>query len=406
MSTEPSAAATPLSDDEIAALRAATPGTATVVHLNHAGASLPSRRTLDVQLGHLGREAEIGGYEAAAESEEADARVYRSIAELIGAQPSEIARLEHATAAWNAAFWSVPMAEGQRILTANAAYGANAIGFLRAVERRGIRIDVVPDDEHGQVDVAELERRIGDDVCLVAITHAPTNGGLVNPAERVGAVTRAAGVPYLLDACQSVGQRVIDVEAIGCDLLSSTGRKYLRGPRGSGFLYASERIIDRLTPDHPDHHGADWTALDRYELRPDARRFEHWEYNHAAWLGLGAAVEQATEIGMDRIQATVTELADGFRDQLREAGHRVMDSGAQRCGLVTVAADGFDAAAVRHRLRSQGFNISISTPASTLYDATARGLGNVLRLSVHYLTTADELDRTIPALRDAIRDTA
>jgi len=399
LSTEPSAAATPLSDDEIAALRAATPGTATVVHLNHAGASLPSRRTLDVQLGHLGREAEIGGYEAAAESEEADARVYRSIAELIGAQPSEIARLEHATAAWNAAFWSVPMAEGQRILTANAAYGANAIGFLRAVERRGIRIDVVPDDEHGQVDVAELERRIGDDVCLVAITHAPTNGGLVNPAERVGAVTRAAGVPYLLDACQSVGQRVIDVEAIGCDLLSSTGRKYLRGPRGSGFLYASERIIARLTPDHPDHHGADWTALDRYELRPDARRFEHWEYNHAAWLGLGAAVEVARVIGMDRIEATIRDRADRLRTSLVECGFVVHDEGTDRCGIVTVSHPAVASEVLRDRLRHDGINTSCTSIDSTRFDVERRDLPVLLRLSVHCTTTDDELARVTSSVR-------
>ena len=396
--------APPLSDDEVARLRFETPATESVIHLNHAGSSLPSRRTLDVQVGHLHREAEIGGYEAAAESEAADRQVYRSIADLIGAEPSEIARLEHATAAWNAAFWSVPMERGQRIVTANAAYGANAIGFLRARERRGVQIDVVPDDEHGQVDVTELARRLDDDVCLVAITHVPTNGGLVNPAELIGEATRAAGVPLLLDACQSVGQRIIDVEAIGCDLLSSTGRKYLRGPRGSGFLYASNRIIDRLHPDHPDHHGADWTALDRYELRPDARRFEHWEYNHAAWLGLGVAVDQARSIGLGRIQRTVADLADEFRTQLRDAGYRVMDLGAERCGLVTVAAEDFDAAAVRARLRSERINISISTPASTLFDATARGLGDVLRLSVHYLTTHDELDRAVGSLDRAIRD--
>ena len=172
------------------------------------------------------------------------------------------------------------MQPGQRIVTAEAAYGANAIAFMRARDVRGITIDVVPSDDTGQVDVAELERRLDSDVALVALTHIPTNGGLVNPAVDVGALTKAAGVPYLLDACQSVGQIDLDVEAIGCDLLSATGRKYLRGPRGTGFLYASSTIVDRLHPNHPDHHGAAWTEPHNYELMAGSQRFEYWEYNH------------------------------------------------------------------------------------------------------------------------------
>ena len=207
--------ASPLRGSEVARLRADTPGADNRVHLNHAGSSLPSAATLDRQLEHLRREAYIGGYEAAAEAADESAAVYDSIAALINAAPNEIARLEHATLAWNAAFWSIPMQPGQRILTAEAAYGANAVGFLRAVERHGVEIDVVPSDESGQVDVGELANRLDDDVALVAITHIPTNGGLVNPAAEIGALTREAGVLYLLDACQSVGHLHIDVEALG-----------------------------------------------------------------------------------------------------------------------------------------------------------------------------------------------
>lgn len=388
----------PLDTGEVEALRRLTPGVDHVVHLNHAGSSLPSAAVLDRQIEHLRREALTGGYEAANEAAEKDAQVYDSIARLLNADRSEIARVEHATAGWNALFWSVPMREGQRIVTARAAYGANAVAFLRASERRGVRIDVVPDDEHGQVDVDELERRIDDDVALVALTHVPTNGGLVNPAAAVGRIANAAGVPYLLDACQSTGQLVVDVSEIGCDLLSSTGRKYLRGPRGTGFVFASNRIIDRLLPDHPDHHGADWVAADRYELRPDARRYEYWEYNHAGWLALGLAVEEAMAIGMPRIEATVQVRADELRTRLADRGHRVMDLGTERCGIVTVAADGFDAATMKTALRTAGINISVTTPASTRFDAEARDLDDMLRISVHYLTTSHELKRTLDAI--------
>ena len=280
--------AAPLTDEEIAAARAATPGCTTdpavrVVHLNHAGSSLPTQRVLDTQLDHLRLEATIGGYEAAAAAGERRRAVAASIAAMIGAEPSEIARMEHATAAWNAAFWSVPMEPGQRILVHDQEYGANIVAFLHAAATRGVRIDRVASDGAGQVDLDDLERRLGSgtDVALVSLTHVPTNGGLVNPAAEVGRLARAAGVPFLLDACQSVGQLHIDVDEIGCDFLSATGRKYLRGPRGTGFLYVRSSILDHVTPSQPDHHGAMLVAGDRFEWAAGAQRFEYWE--HSVW---------------------------------------------------------------------------------------------------------------------------
>jgi len=387
-----------LSTAEVAELRSFTPGADNMVHLNHAGSSLPTQATLDTQIHHLQREAMAGGYEAADEALERNGQVYDSIAAMIGAKPHEIARLEQATAAWNAGFWSVPMQPGQRIITANAAYGANAVGFLRAVERRGVRIEVIGDDEHGQVDVAELANRVDSDVALIALTHVPTNGGLVNPAAAVGAIANQASVPFLLDACQSVGQLHVDVNEIGCDLLSATGRKYLRGPRGTGFLYASDRIIERLIPDHPDHHGADWTPANEYVLQPNAQRFESWEFSHAGWLALGNAVSEATAIGLDRIELTVAERAESLRRQLSDAGFTVWDLGEQRCGIVTASRDGLDVVAGKAALREQGVNVSVTTPASTRFDAANRNLPDMMRLSVHYLTTESELTEAMGLL--------
>ena len=244
---------------------------------------------------HLRREALEGGYEAAAEVSGADEAVYDSIARLLGASPTEIARFEHATAAWNTAFWSIPMQTGQRILVHDHEYGANAVAFIRAAETKGVIIERVPSDASGQVSVeAMAEALSGGDVALVSLTHVPTNGGLVNPAAEIGAFTRAAEVPYLVDACQSVGQIDIDVHEIGCDFLSATGRKYLRGPRGTGFLFVSDSIFDTAVPSQPDHHGAKPLSVDRYELAPDARRFEYWEYNHAAgWVSARRSITRS-----------------------------------------------------------------------------------------------------------------
>ena len=397
------AMATPFTDDEIDVIRSVTPGcTDDLVHLNHCGSSLPPQIVIDTQIAHLRREAMMGGYEAAREMVEAESAVYESIAVLLGAEPHEIARMEHATAAWNAAFWSIPMRVGQRIITHDHDYGANWVGFLRAVEVYGVEIDRIPSDADGQIDLERLAEALArpDDVALVSLAWIPTSGGLVNPAAAVGALARAAGVPFLLDACQAVGQLEIDVAEIGCDFLTATGRKFLRGPRGTGFLYARDSIIERVTPAQPDHHGADWVALDRYEFVPGARRFEYWEFDHAAWLGLGAAVDHAAGLGVDRIEVTVARRAEQLRTALRQIGMIVHDQGTERCGIVTATHPAASAAEVAAVLSSANINVSTTFAGSARADMECRGLPPMVRLSVHCTTTSGEIDRTIAVLRN------
>ncbi len=391
-----------LSATEVAAQRAMTPGADNRAHFNHAGSSLPPESVVNAQHRHIDLEASIGGYEAAAQMADEEEAVYQSIATLIGAKPTEIARAEHATIAWFGAFWALPMEAGQRILTVEAEYAANAVSFIRAKERHGVTIEVLPSTPAGQVDLDALEATIGPDVAVMAMTHVPTNGGLINPAAEVGRITKAAGVPFLLDACQSVGQLQVNVDEIGCDMLSVTGRKYLRGPRGSGFLYVSEGILPRLNTDHPDHHSAHWVEPERYELLPNARRFEYWEYNHAAWLGLGAAVDHAMSIGMDRIQTTVQARASELRGRLGEIGFEVRDLGENRSGIVTSSHSKMGSADIKAALTERKINSSVSAPDSTLWDALRRDLPPLLRTSVHYTTTPEEIDRLIAALTEII----
>lgn len=395
--------ASPFGSDEVAAIRDATPGCRDdMIHLNHAGSSLPDQSVLDVQIDHLRREAEIGGYEAAAEAADRGAAVYDSVAALLGADRRSIARMEHATAAWNAAFWSIPMRAGQRIITHDHDYGANWVAFLRASERFGVDIDRIPSDAHGQIDLERLAVALErpDEVALVSLAWVPTSGGLINPAAAVGALSRAAGVPFILDACQAVGQLEVDVQTIGCDFLSGTGRKYLRGPRGSGFLFVADAMLDRCTPAQPDHHGAEWVALDRYELAPDASRYEHWEYNHAVWLGLGAAIEVVQRLGVDRIQCTVAARANELRESCADAGFAVHDQGIAKCGIVTVEHPRLAAAEAVLELRRLGINTSSTFAGSALADMELRGVPPLLRLSVHCTTTADEIERAVRALKE------
>ncbi len=392
--------------EEIDQARSVTPGCNArggAIHLNHAGSSLPPQVVLDAQIGHLDAEAIHGGYEAAAAALDRRLAVYDSIARLIGADPSEIARTEHATAAWNAAFWSVPMAAGQTIVVHDHEYGANIVAFLVAAERRGVRVDRVPSDRHGQVDVDAIADRLArHDVALVSLTHIPTNGGLVNPAAEVGSLTRAAGVPFLLDACQSIGQRRLDVDEIGCDLLAATGRKYLRGPRGTGFLYVRTSVLDRLVPSQPDHHGASLDAGDRYGWAPGARRFEYWEHSVAGWLGLGAAVDHALGWGMDRVEVTVAERAEQLRAMLIEAGFDVYDEGLVRSGIVTTATPAVPSEQLQEILATHHIAATCTEAGSSRWDVERRGLPKLLRLSVHYTTTSAELEAAVEVLGAAL----
>lgn len=385
---------------DLARLRAETPGVQNVAHFNNAGSALPPNAVVEAQINHLQLEAAIGGYEAANQESARVAAVYDSVARLINAKPQEIAVVENATMAWDMAFYALKFEPGDRILTAEAEYAANYVAYLQVAKRTGAVVEVIPSAPTGETSPDALAAMMDDRVKLVSITHVPTNGGLVNPAAEIGRIAKRHGALYLLDACQSVGQMPVDVAEIQCDMLSATGRKYLRGPRGVGFLYVRESLIPTMEPPIIDHFAANWTGLGSYELRPDARRFENWENNYAAKLGLGAAVDYALDIGMDAIWERVRLLADDLRRRLRETnGITVRDIGQEQGGIVTFSSDHEDSADIKQRLASQGINISVSGPSSTLIDSTRRNLPPICRASVHYYNDEAEIDRLMAALR-------
>lgn len=384
---------------DVTRARLETPGCAEVIHLNNAGASLMPAPVLDAVVGHLNLESRLGGYEAAARNHTLTEHTYEAIARLIGCAADEVAVVENATRAWDMAFYSIPLAPGDRILTSVSEYGSNYLAFLQAARRTGARIEVIPNDDAGQISVDALRQMIDDRVKLIAITHVPTNGGLVNPAAAVGRVAREAGILYLLDACQSVGQMPVDVDEIGCDMLSATGRKYLRGPRGTGFLYVRGTVLERLEPPFIDVLAASWVERDRYTIRPDARRFENWETYVAGKVGLGVAVDYALGWGLDAIWDRVRSLADGLRGRLAGMpGTTVRDLGAEKCGIVSFTVEGMAPDAVKAALATRGINVTVSSRGSTRIDMEQRGLTDMVRASVHYYNTEEELDRMYAAL--------
>jgi cysteine desulfurase / selenocysteine lyase len=380
--------------------RSETPGCAEVTHLDNAGSSLPPRAVLDGVVGHLELESRIGGYAAHAENEPAIERFYPAVAKLLNASPHEIAFAPSATRAWDMVFYAFSFAPGDRILTSVADYISNYIAYLQVAHKSGVEVITVPNDEHGQIDAEAMRDLLDERVKLVTVTHIPTNSGLVNPVADVGKLTRDAGIPYLVDACQSAGQLPLDVDAIGCDALSATGRKFLRGPRGTGFLYVRSALLERLEPPFLDMRAADWVAPDRYELRNDGRRFEEWEQDYAGKVGLARAVDYALEWGIDDIWSRVHDLGEGLRGLLGDIdGVTVHDPGAVRCGIVTFAADGVSAEEMKTALNAERINVTISATSSAVIDSLERGLPDLVRASVHYFNTEDELDRAADVVR-------
>jgi selenocysteine lyase/cysteine desulfurase len=387
---------------DIAAVRAATPACQNIIHFNNAGAALMPEPVFRAVMDHLELERNVGGYEAERRAERGLASYYDNFAALLGASADEIAYVENATRAWDMAFYSLPLREGDRILTHESEYASNYLAYLQLAKRRRIEIDVVPPDSSGQIDVKALEAMIGPKSRLIAITHVPTQGGLVNPAAEVGRIARKHGLLYLLDACQSVGQMRVDVREIGCHMLSGTGRKFLRGPRGTGFLYVSREILGELDPPFIDLHSAKWPTAGTYEWSPDARRFENWESYVAGRLGLAEAVHYALALGLENIEKRVTRLAETLRTALAAIpGVTVRDMGEKRCGIVTFDREGEKAFDIVHRLAGKRINVTQSTASSARLDFERRHLAAVVRASVHCYNTEDEIDRFCRAVRDA-----
>jgi len=380
-------------------VRAETPGCLDRVFLDSAGSSLPPAPVLEVVIGHLRREAEVGGYVAEEERAAELSATRESLARLLGCAAEDVALTDSATRAWTQLFYAVPLAPGDRILLSRAEYASNAIAALQRARRHGATVEVVPADPTGKLDLDALERLLDERVRIVSLVHVPTNGGLVNPVAEATELVHRAGGLVLLDACQSVGQLAVDVARLGVDALAGTGRKWLRGPRGTGFLYVRPELGRELEPPVLDLHSATWTADDRYELAPGATRFELWESDVAGRLGLGAAVEYLLALGVEEVEAAVHGRAELLRSLLHEIdGVTVADLGRRPSGIVTFSVEGVPAAAARGALAARRITVSMSDRSSTLMDMTDRGLDALVRASPHYFVSEEQLEEAAAAV--------
>ena len=396
---------TAVADPTLARWRADTPGCERVVHLNNAGAALVPRAVRQAIDAHLDLEDRLGGYEAAEAQAERLESAYDEVARLIGAHRRNIAVVQNSTVAFAQAVSAFEFEPGDVLLTSRSDYASNQIMYLSLAHRRGVRVLRAPDAIEGGIDPNEVRRLVSRRrPALIALTWVPTNSGLVQPAEEVGRVCREAGVPYLVDACQAVGQIPVDVRTLGCDYLASATRKFLRGPRGLGFLYVSDRCLETgAHPLLPDMHGATWTDPDVFQLTPDARRFETWEFAYALVLGLGAAAAYALEVGLETARDRARELAEYARVRLATIpGARVLDRGPELCAIVTAAIEGKDSKEIKLALRARGINTSSPHREDAVIDMDDKRAGSALRISPHYYNTREEIDTAVEALQEIV----
>lgn len=374
-----------------------------LVHFNNAGSSLMPAPVADSLREFLTQEEMTGGYETADAQAVALDNFYGATSRLLNCKPAEIAFVENATRAWDMAFYSFRFSAGDKILTTIAEYGSNVIAYNQQVARYGVELVFVGNDEHGQIDIKALENLIDDRVKLVSITHIPTGGGLVNPASAVGKIANAAGIPFLLDSCQGVGHIALDVEEIGCDMLCGTGRKYLRGPRATGMLYVKESYIEKLEPYVLDQHAATLVSPTEYVIRQDAGRFENWEQYFAGKAVLGSAIDYAMTYGIPEIQSRIYALADELRKKLSDVdGVTLTDEGLEQCGIVTFYTAQKSPTEVKNLLSAKQINVSVSDGSGSLVSFQQRDLVEVVRASVHYYNTSEEIDHFIESLRKAL----
>ncbi|MFL5494388.1 MAG: aminotransferase class V-fold PLP-dependent enzyme [Gemmatimonadales bacterium] len=389
----------------LARWRADTPGCTRRVHLNNAGAALTPRVVHQAVAAHLSLEDELGGYEAKEARVGALRQVYQGLGRLIGAEARNIALVQSSTIAFAQALLAFDFAPGDTILTSRADYASNQIMYLALAQRRGVEIIRAPDAAEGGIDPQAVRSLVARRrPTLVALTWVPTNSGLVQPVPAVGEICRAAEVPYLVDACQAVGQMTVDVEALGCDYLAATSRKFLRGPRGMGFLYVSDRVLDAgAYPLLVDMHGASWTDPDAFALAPDGRRFESWEMPYALVLGLGAAVAYALEVGIPLAQERSWALAAYARERLAGVpGVRMLDRGPALCAIVTLELVGRDGAEVKLALRARGINTSSPSREDAVIDMDEKRVASALRISPHYYNTIEEIDTAAAAVEEVL----
>ena len=384
-------------------IRKDTPGTNHIKHFNSAGCSLATQSQIDIITNYLQEEAIVGGYLMQAKHQNEINQFYQRAAQLINAKPDEIAITGNASEAFNHVLYGIPFEKGEVIITSEIEYSNNFVNYINLKNTKGIEIEMIRNLPNGDFDLEALEKAIHPKVKLIAITHVPTSSGVVAPVKAIGEIAKAHNILYLVDSCQSIGQLPFDVEEIGCDFASATGRKYLRGPRGLGFLYVRNSALSQLVPKSLDNVTAHWKLDEKVDLDIKTKMFEHWEKSYAMVLGFSEAIRYLLDLGIENTWNRIVELSTYAREQLNSIPEvTVHDPGTNKCGIVTFNKKDIDPLTVQKYLMEKKINTSATLTFSSMTDLHHRGLENgAVRASIHYFNTREEIDALVEAIKEA-----
>lgn len=372
------------------------------IHFNNAGAALPPKSVNEAIIAFLKEEEATGGYEMEARHAESIDQIYKEIAKLIRCQSDEIAITDNASTAFSKALYSIPFQEGDEIITSEIEYSSNFLNYLKLKRDKGINIITIPVGENGPIDIQKLEDSISKKTKLVAVTHMPTSSGAIAPVGAIGEITKQHDILYMVDTCQSIGHYPTFVDELHCDFLTGTSRKYIRGPRGLGFLYARKSIYKDLDPFMLEAMGAEWQSTDSYELNYTSKMFEAFEKPYAFMMGLQEAVKYANNLGIENIWSRITDLSTYARSLF--AQHKELSlqdgKGKELSGIITLTIKNKSSLEIQEELKRNKINISICKPFTSLTDMQNKGLDSSCRLSLHYYNTKEEVERVNDILQN------
>ena len=376
--------------------RAETPGCDKLIHFNNAGCALSPYSVIDSVTKHLQLEQQIGGYEAATQAKEKVRNFYAQLAQFLNCKSTEIAFMESATRAWQSALLSLGLKKGDEIITAGNEYAGNYLSLLSIARQLGIEIRTIGLDANGLIKAEKIERYIGSKTRAILITHIASQRGDIQDIKAIGEIAQTKGACFLVDACQSVGHVPLDLQEIKCDFLFGTGRKYLRGPRGTGFLFARSGSTAKYMPPVIDLQSAHWDTAESFTIKEGAARFESFERNLAGQIGLGKAVEYANSLNITNIAARIQSLAGTMVTALEAIrGVRVHELSETQSGIVTFSKVGIGAEKLQNQLHQQRVNTSISKRTNARLDLDRDIQCDVVRASLHYYNSDSEIERVV-----------
>ncbi|MBA5777328.1 aminotransferase class V-fold PLP-dependent enzyme [Stappia sp. F7233] len=374
------------------------------IHLNNAAGSLADQRVHDAIKAHLELEARSGSTEAMNAVSSKLEQLYSAVAAFVGGTADQMLVADSHTNAWQRPFLAVDLKPGDVVLVGSSEWGGNLSMIHHTCRRTGASYKVVPDDASGRMDLRTFESALKDKrVKLVCTTWVAATSGQVNPVEEIGELMRQTEALHFVDGAQAIGQFPVDIRNLNCDLLTVSARKFVRGPRGTGFAWISKRFLNEYKPLGVDQFAAPWEN-DAPHLRGDARRFETGESNYAARLGLLSALELILTRDISADFTVIKELAAQARARLSSTeGITVLEGNEGSCGLVTFLADGVAPAKIAADLRQSRINISAPTTRYGPLYMAARGWNAINRLSPHAFNTADEIDKACDAIATSVK---